>query len=108
MNPTTASTWSWMAKPSSVALYVDDLILASSTSKMLQETKLALSHRFEMTDLGQLKYFLGIEIEQDIEIKTLTMRQTKFARDILVKFNMENSKAVRTPQDPGLKLTRFM
>ena len=91
-----------------VALYVDDLILASNTSKMLQETKQALSDRFEMTDMGQLKYFLGIEIEQHFEIETLTMRQTKFACDILAKFNMENCKAVRTPQDPGLKLTKSM
>ena len=48
-----------------VALYVDDLILASSTSKLLQKNMQALSQRFEMTDLGQLKFYLGIEIEQD-------------------------------------------
>ena len=48
-----------------VALYVDDLILASSTSKLLQKNMQALSQRFEMTDLGQLKFYLGSEIEQD-------------------------------------------
>ena len=36
------------------------------------------------------------------------MRQTKFLCEILTKFNMENSKAVRTPQDPGLKLIKSM
>lgn len=91
-----------------VALYVDDLILASSADKMLQETQHALSNRFEMTDMGQLKYFLGIEIEQNIKSGTLTMRQTKFACDILNKFNMENTKPVRTPQDPGLILIKLM
>ena len=45
-----------------VALYVDDLILASSNSKMLQEVKQALSDRFEMTDMSKLKYFHAIEI----------------------------------------------
>lgn len=50
-----------------VALYVDDLILANSTSKMLQETKQVLSNRFEMADMVQIKYFLGIEIGQDTE-----------------------------------------
>ncbi|GMG18633.1 unnamed protein product [Phytophthora fragariaefolia] len=49
-----------------VALYVDDLVLASSSDKMLKETKQALSDRFEMTDMGQLKYFLGMEIEQNV------------------------------------------
>ena len=61
-----------------------------------------------MTDLGQLKFFLGIEIEQDSTIATLTMQQIQFASDILTKFIMENSKPVRTPQDPGLKLTKSM
>ena len=36
------------------------------------------------------------------------MRQTKFLCEILTKFNMENSKVVRTPQDPRLKLTKSM
>ncbi|KAG3095322.1 hypothetical protein PI124_g16475 [Phytophthora idaei] len=36
------------------------------------------------------------------------MRQTKFAKDILEKFGMEYSNPVKTPQDPGLKLTKAM
>ncbi|GMF70890.1 unnamed protein product [Phytophthora fragariaefolia] len=91
-----------------VALYVDDLILASSSDKMLQDTKQALSDRFEMTDMGQLKYFLGIEIEQDVVTGKVSVRQTKFAKDILEKFSMEESNPVKTPQDPGLKLTKVM
>ena len=61
-----------------------------------------------MTDMGQLKYFLGIEIEQNIKSGTLTMRQTKFACDILNKFHMENSKPARMPQDPELIPTKLM
>ena len=49
-----------------VALYVDDLVLASSTDELLKSTKKALGDRFEMTDMGQLKYFLGMEIDQDL------------------------------------------
>ena len=71
-----------------VALYVDDLILASSADKMLQETKNALSRRFEMTDMGQLKYFLGMETRQDIGSETLTLWQTRFACDILNNFKI--------------------
>ncbi|TJX12677.1 hypothetical protein E9840_12290, partial [Tissierella creatinini] len=91
-----------------VALYVDDLVLASSSDRMLKDTKQALSDRFEMTDMGQLKYFLGMEIEQDVATGKVSVRQTKFAKDILEKFKMDESNPVKTPQDPGLKLTKAM
>ncbi|OWZ10694.1 Retrovirus-related Gag-pol Polyprotein [Phytophthora megakarya] len=91
-----------------VALYVDDSILASSSDKMLKDTKQALSDRFEMTDMVQLKYFLGMEIDHDETTGKVAVRQTKFANDILEKFNMEKSNPVKTPQDPGLKLTKAM
>ena len=57
-----------------VALCVDKLILASITSKIFQETKQALSHRLEMTDM--LKYYLEIKIEQDLKAGSLSMRHT--------------------------------
>ncbi|KAG3230733.1 hypothetical protein PI124_g24169 [Phytophthora idaei] len=91
-----------------VALYVDDLVLASNNDKLLKSTKKALSERFDMTDLGHLKYFLGVEIDQDVATGKASMRQTKFAKDILEKFDMEYSNPVKTPQDPGLKLTKAM
>ena len=91
-----------------VALYVDDLVLASNNDDLLKSTKQALSDRFDMTDLGRLKYFLGIEVIQDLATSTISIRQSKFAKDILEKFGMDNSKPVKTPQEPGLKLTKSM
>ena len=43
-----------------VALYVDDLVLACNNDEMLQTTTGVLREQFEMTDLGRLKYFLGM------------------------------------------------
>uniref|UniRef100_H3H925 Integrase catalytic domain-containing protein n=1 Tax=Phytophthora ramorum TaxID=164328 RepID=H3H925_PHYRM len=91
-----------------VALYVDDLVLASSSDELLESTKHALSKRFEMTDLGELEYFLGMEIKNDHGSGKVTVRQTKFLKSILTKFGMQDSKPVKTPQDPGLKLTKNM
>uniref|UniRef100_A0AAV1U9J1 Reverse transcriptase Ty1/copia-type domain-containing protein n=1 Tax=Peronospora matthiolae TaxID=2874970 RepID=A0AAV1U9J1_9STRA len=91
-----------------VALCIDDLIIASNSNKILREAKSALSERFEMTYMGMLKFFLGIEIERDDLGGKLSLRQNKFSKDILEKFGMLNSNSVGSPQDPGLKLTKAM
>ncbi|GMF82578.1 unnamed protein product [Phytophthora fragariaefolia] len=49
-----------------------------------------------------------MEIEQNVATGKVSVRQTKFANDILEKFNMEKSNPVKTPQDPGLKLIMAM
>ena len=83
-----------------------DLIIASSNDESLASTKRALSGRFETTDLGELKTFLGVEIKSDHAAGHVTMRQTKFLKSYLTKFGMHDSKLVKTPQDPKLRLTK--
>jgi hypothetical protein len=48
-----------------LVLYVDDILLASNDKNMLYETKNFLSSNFDMKDLGEASYVLGIEIHQD-------------------------------------------
>ena len=45
-----------------VLVYVDDLLITGSNNKMIQDIKDALHNNFSMKDLGDLRYFLGIEI----------------------------------------------
>jgi len=57
---------------------------------------------FEMSDIGELNYFLGIEFTK---IKHgIIMHQTKYTQDLLKRFRMENSNPAITPAEAGLKL----
>ena len=48
-----------------VCLYVDDLIYTGDDENMCKCFKLSMQHEFEMTDLGKMKFFLGVEVYQN-------------------------------------------
>jgi len=47
-----------------VLVYVDDLIITSDDETEIQRTKIIISVRFQVKDLGKLKHFLGLEVER--------------------------------------------
>ena len=63
-----------------------------------------MKEEFEMTNMGLLKYFLGIEVEQDEN--GIFISQEKYVNEVLEIFNMQESKAAITPTVMGLKLSR--
>lgn len=69
-----------------VCLYVDNLIFMGDLSINL--FKAAMMKEFEMTDLGLMKYFLGIEVKQSTD--GISISQSKYASDVLKRFNMLN------------------
>jgi len=87
-----------------VSLYVDDLIFTGNDVKMLNEFKYSMMAEFEMTDLGELHHFLGIEVLQSK--KGIFISQESYAKEVLKRFKMENANPVSTPCIPGLKLCK--
>lgn len=87
-----------------ISLYVDDIIYTGNYEKVCIKFKESMKQEFEMTDLGQMKFFLGIEVNQS-EIGIFICQQ-KYTREILEQFDMESSKAVTNPMVPSNKLTR--
>ncbi|KAJ4807357.1 polyprotein [Rhynchospora pubera] len=87
-----------------VCLYVDDMIYMGSNQRMVEEFKESMKKEFEMTDLGLLKYFLGLEVTQTSE--GIFISQRKYALDLLNKFNMKNCKSVSTPMNAKEKLNK--
>jgi hypothetical protein len=85
-----------------LVLYVDDLILTSSDSKLLNHVKTSLKKKFEMTDLGFLHYFLGLHVLQTNE--GIFLSQSKYACDLLRCFHMDDCKPTPSPFQFGVKL----
>nr|GEV64553.1 ribonuclease H-like domain-containing protein [Tanacetum cinerariifolium] len=83
-------------------LYVDDIILTSSSSTFLQRIIASLHSEFAMTDLGSLNYFLGISAQRSAS--GLFLSQSKFAAKILERAHMQNCNSCRTPVDTESKL----
>eukprot|EP00253_Pinus_taeda_P032989 PITA_32989 len=87
-----------------VVLYVDDLIFTRNDASLIADFKAVMKSEFEMTDLGFLRYFLGIEVDQSEN--GVFISQDKYVEAVLKRFNMQNNKATVTPTVVGLKLTK--
>jgi hypothetical protein len=85
-----------------IAVYVDDIIIASNSMEEINNLKENLAKIFQMKDMGQIKYCLGIEF--NVKKNKVTMSQKKYVDDLLKRLGMENSKEVSTPMDPNVKL----
>ncbi|KAL0441848.1 UNVERIFIED_CONTAM: Retrovirus-related Pol polyprotein from transposon RE2 [Sesamum radiatum] len=84
-----------------VSLYVDDLIYTGNNEKMIQVFKEDMMKTFEMSDLGLMHFFLGIEINQEKE--GIFYMSRKYTETLLKKFKMESCKTVTTPLVTGEK-----
>uniref|UniRef100_A0A251SEE8 Putative reverse transcriptase, RNA-dependent DNA polymerase n=1 Tax=Helianthus annuus TaxID=4232 RepID=A0A251SEE8_HELAN len=87
-----------------ICLYVDDLIIASNSMKLISEFKDEMKKEFEMTDMGKLHYFLGMEVSY--EDGNIILSQKKYMKNLLEKYRMSQCNTVSTPMDYGIKLSK--
>lgn len=85
-------------------VYVDDVILAGNSLEDVADTKQFLSSQFKLKDIGQLKYFLGIEVARSKQ--GITLCQRKYALKILEDTGFLGAKPSRFPVDQNLSLTQ--
>lgn len=84
-------------------LYVDDIILTSSSSTQIQEVVTNLGTLFDLKDMRQLTYFLGLHIQYK-ENGDLCVNQTKYAKELLIKAGMKHCKPSPPPSKPHTQL----
>ena len=87
-----------------VGVYVDDLIITGTPKKEIDLFKSQMKDKFEMSDLGLLAYYLGIEVTQTGG--EITIKQTGYIDKILKDTSMTDSNDTKIPMDPGTKLVK--
>nr|GEU52681.1 ribonuclease H-like domain, reverse transcriptase, RNA-dependent DNA polymerase [Tanacetum cinerariifolium] len=87
-----------------VGVYVDDLIITGTPRKGIDLFKSQREEKIEMTDLGLLAYYLGIEVTQTGGV--ITIKQTGYINKILKEISMMESNDTKIPMDPGTKLVK--
>ncbi|KAF5938221.1 hypothetical protein HYC85_025727 [Camellia sinensis] len=85
-----------------VLVYVDDPIITGDDVEEICRTNENLSIHFEMKELGQLKHFLGLEVDRTQE--GIFLCQQKYAKDLLKKFGMLECKLISTPMEQNAKM----
>jgi hypothetical protein len=76
-------------------IYVDDIIFGSTNKSTCEEFSRIMIQKFEMSMMGELKYFLGFQVTQLQEGTFIS--QTKYTQDKLNKFGMKDAKPIKTP-----------
>ncbi|GJR84260.1 retrovirus-related pol polyprotein from transposon TNT 1-94 [Tanacetum coccineum] len=103
-----------------VQIYVDDIIFGSTNPKFSKRFEKLMHSRFEMSLMGEMKFFLGLQIHQSP--RGIFINQAKYALEILKKHGMDKCDSIGTPMatkpkldadlsgklDFGIKLAAFL
>ncbi|GKA35315.1 retrovirus-related pol polyprotein from transposon TNT 1-94 [Tanacetum coccineum] len=82
-------------------IYVDDIIFGLTCQDMYDEFAKIMHDEFEMSMMGELNFFLGLHIEDGI-----FFNQSKYIKEMLKKFSLEESKPMKTSKSSDTKLTK--
>ena len=77
-----------------VILYVNDITILGSSLDKINDLKKSLSSRYEMTDLGEIQSYLGVNITRDRASRTMVINQTDYIESVVERFEMRDSNPV--------------
>jgi Reverse transcriptase (RNA-dependent DNA polymerase) len=91
--------------PAFLIVHVDDCILIG-TSECLRNVKQSISDLFEVSDIGSIKFFLGIELIRDVDAGRIWIGQRQYAKNVLARFGMSDCKPRVAPLDANMQLCK--
>ncbi|GKF77199.1 retrovirus-related pol polyprotein from transposon TNT 1-94, partial [Tanacetum coccineum] len=87
-----------------VHIYVDDIIFDSTCQNMCDEFAKIMHDEFEMSMMGELNFFFGLQIKQMED--GIFFNQSKYIKEMLKKSGLEDSKPMKTIMSSDTKLTK--
>lgn len=91
------------SRPLVIAVYVDDLLVVGEPDDV-ERCKKELAEEFDMKDLGEVSWLLGVEVTRFRD--QFQLSQHKYVNDVLERFGMINCRPIATPMTPGEHLTQ--
>ena len=85
-------------------IYVDDIIFRSTANDKLIEFVEQMKNKFEMSMVGELNYFLRLQVKQSSD--EIFISQSKYAKNLVKKFGMDSTKHLKTPMRTNEKLSK--
>ena len=84
----------------------DDFAIAATSISRMTKFKTNLGNHFEMSDLGELAWILGIKVDRDRPSRTISLSQTAYIDSIVKQFNLIDAPPLSTPIDPNALLSK--
>ena len=83
-------------------VYIDDIIFGSTKDELAHNFSKLMQVEFEMSMIGELTHFLGLQIRQ--QDSGIFLSKFKYAKNLVKKFGLESANSVRTPMSSNVKL----
>ena len=87
-------------------VYVDDIIVTGNNHVEIEQLIYNLGNAFALKDLGQLNFFLGIEVTRNVD--TLVLTQSEYLKELLTKFDLKNCNGLDTLLATTEKLSKYV
>ena len=88
-------------KPIIVTVSTDDMTLAARYLATIEELKRDLQRRYEIKDLGEIEWLLGVEVKRDRKARSISLSQRAYINSIIDEFNLGEATPLSVPAEPG-------